>query len=145
MANKFLGSKTEIQLGDGNPSVEIFTKIPSLRPFKLPTGKRGEIDVTTMDSPEDFKEFLAALKDPGTLPFSIIYDSKDATHSALYDLKESGLDANFKVVLPPNAGLETYAFAAFVNDFEIDLDAEKEVVANVSLRITGAIDRTPAT
>lgn len=145
MADKYLGIGTEILIGDGDPSSEEFTPIPSLKDFKLPTGKRGELDVTTMDSPGEYKEFIAALKDPGTMSLVVIYDPKDEIHSQLYDLKESGDDCNFQVVLPDAAGNEQYEFAAFVNDFELDLNVEKEVDATIGLRITGAITRTPAT
>lgn len=100
-----------------------------------------EIDVTDLDSPDDFKEYIAGTRDAGELPISgNIVD--DAQVSRMYALADSRAVIPWEVQYPTGS---KWGFNAFVKSFK---DGEKtpDGVATFSstLRISGKPTFTPA-
>lgn len=100
-----------------------------------------EIDVTDLDSPEDFKEYIAGTKDAGEVSLAgNIHD--ETTVEKMMALANSRSVENWKVTYPSGA---TWDFKGFVKSFK---DGEKtpDGIASFSatIRISGAPVYTPA-
>lgn len=134
------GYGTKLQLGDG-ASPETFDDIPGLKDFSLPTGATDQIDVTAHDSPDQTKEYIAGMIETGEIGVEIFFDPNNDVHVDLYDLKDSGETRNFKVVAP-DAELTEFAFAAFVTEMEINFPVEDALTANMTLKLSGAVEMT---
>lgn len=100
-----------------------------------------EIDTTTLDSAEEFKEFIAGSKDAGTLPIEGNIVSESAV-AALLALANSRSLEQWTVTYPSGA---TWEFTAFVKSFK---DGEKTpdglATFKSDLRISGKPIYTPA-
>ena len=100
-----------------------------------------EIDVTDLDSPEDFKEYIAGTKDAGEVSFAgNIHD--ETMIEKMMSLANSRSVESWKVEYPSGA---TWAFKGFVKSFK---DGEKtpDGIASFSatIRISGAPVYKPA-
>ena len=60
-----------------------FQKIGRIRDISGPEPSVNEVDVTSNDSPEQYKEFIPGLKDGGTVSFDVVYDVRDATQTGV--------------------------------------------------------------
>lgn len=58
-----------------------FARVGGIRDVDGPSMSSDEVEVTTNDSPQQWKEFIAGLKDGGDISFDMIYDIADATQS----------------------------------------------------------------
>jgi predicted secreted protein len=100
-----------------------------------------EIDTTTLDSADEFKEFIAGSKDAGSIDLegNIVTESAVA---ALLALANSRSIEEWTVEYPSGA---TWAFSAFVKSFK---DGEKTTdglaTFKASLRVSGKPTYTPA-
>lgn len=93
-----------------------------------------EIDTTDLDSPNDYKEFIAGAKDGGEVPLAGNIKA-EATLEAMLALAESRTVESWTVTYPSGA---TWAFDAFVKMFK---DGEKNVEGlatfTATLRVSG--------
>lgn len=100
-----------------------------------------EIDVTTLDSADEYKEFIAGTKDAGevALAGNLIVEANIA---ALLALAESRSVEEYTIEYPSGAA---WVFSAFVKSFK---DGEKTVdglaTFTATLRISGKPTYTPA-
>ena len=78
MSDAFIGHGTLLQRGDGGDP-ETFTTVAEVLNISGPSLSRDTIDVTTMDSPDEWIEFIAGLNDVGEITFDLVYDSVYAT------------------------------------------------------------------
>lgn len=58
-----------------------FTKIGRIRDISGPEPAVNEVEVTSNDSPLNYKEFIPGLKDGGNVSFDMVYDVRDATQT----------------------------------------------------------------
>jgi len=93
-----------------------------------------EIDTTTLDSPNGFKEFIAGFKDAGEVPISGIIKSEDAME-AMLSLADSQKLEKWEITAPNGA---TWDFDGFVKMFE-EGEATVDGVRNFNgtIRISG--------
>ncbi len=94
-----------------------------------------EIDVTDLDSPNDFKEFIGGFKDAGEVALEGFMET-DATVVTMYTLANSRSVENWVVTYPNGAKWE---FSGFVKSFK-DMEKSVEGVAKYTsvIRISGA-------
>jgi len=107
-----------------------------------------EIDVTDLDSPNNFKEFIAGTKDAGSIDIAgnVVGDANVAT---LYALANAGTVEGFKVEFPTLTGQDTPAtweFDSYLASFkEGESSTDSLRTFTGSLRVSGAPTFTPAT
>ena len=58
-----------------------FQKIGRIRDISGPEPSVGEVEITSNDSPLNYKEFIPGLKDGGTVSFDMVYDVRDETQT----------------------------------------------------------------
>lgn len=93
-----------------------------------------EIDVTTLDSPDNFKEYIAGVMDAGEVALAG-YIKDENSMSSMYSLATSRDVKSWKVEFPDGA---TWTFSGFVKSFkegESSVDGVRNYTG--SLRISG--------
>jgi len=104
-------------------------------------GEASEIDVTSLDSPNRYREFIALLKDGGEV--SLEGFLKDSTNAEdMFELFESLEIVEWKVELPNS---DTVEFEAFVKSFKLSgIEVEGAVGFTGALRLSGSVTYTVA-
>lgn len=129
---------TLLKIGDGAGS-EVFTTIAEVKNISGPGLKLNTVEATNHDSPNKTMEVIAGLIDPGEVSFDINYQPTAATHNVttglIRDLKNR-TKRNFQLVFP-DSGSTTWAFAAFVTEFNPQEPVNNVLNAQVKLKITG--------
>jgi hypothetical protein len=114
----------------------VFTQLAEVRKMQFSGTKYDLADVTNMQS-GNFREWLPTLADAGELSFEANYIPQDSTQMSLNNDFKNALLLACQIVLPN--GLGTFAFNAYVTNFEIDLPIDKQASIIGKLKITGSI------
>jgi hypothetical protein len=105
------------------------------------TGSKADLaDVTNMDSPTAYREFLATLLDGGDVAFDCNFEPGDATQQVLNTDFQNQTSGYYKIVLPNSLGNAT--FRAFVASQDFDLPIDKQGTKALKLKITGPLTPT---
>lgn len=98
--------------------------------------ENSEIDTTDLDSPGNFKEYIAGFKEPGELPLAGILKN-DTFLEELYEMVNSQAVEQWKITTADGAA---YWFSAYLKTAK-EGEATPETVRTwtASLRITGEI------
>ena|SRR3990167_3011197 len=130
---------TLLKLGDGGGS-EVFTTIAEVKDITGPSLTGNPIDVTSHDSPSAVMEFIAGLKDGGTITFTVNFLSSNATQSYAAGLLKDWWNRtkrNFQLVFPYASPI-TWTIPALVTQFTPSEPVAGALTASVSLKVAGA-------
>lgn len=138
------GKGTQLQLSIAS----VFTAIAQLVGVGPPGMTKGTSEVT--DLSDDWKRFIASIKDGGEVTLTVEYDAATTTHATLWTkFSEAPTSSNnwgvqdWKVVFA-DAGAAEVAYSAIITNFKFDdVDNEKVVTAQLTLKISGAVTITP--
>lgn len=131
------GIGTLLKIGDGGGS-EVFTTVGEVKDITGPGLTADLVEVTNMDSPSFFKEWLAVLKDGGEVTFDINYVQTSTTQAQLVTDYGNRTRRNFQIVTT-HASPKTIAFAAFITNLGHTFPVQDAVKRAVTLKITGAV------
>ncbi len=94
---------TLLKIGDGAAPQAFLTvgRVFSIGEVKK---TRETIDVTTHDSPGDFREFIGGIRDGGTIAIQYRFAPTDAGQAALEAAAEDGEVHSFQIVFPAAIG-----------------------------------------
>ena len=137
MSEAFWARGSILQMGDGAVS-EAFASIAEITKLTPIALKRDSVDVSSHQSPDGYKEFIAGMRDAGEVDCEANWLPTNATQNNTTGLLASfhdNLNHNFKVVLPDN--LLTIGLSAHVTEFEGDLPLEKQGTLKFKLKISG--------
>ena len=125
-------------LAGGVDGAEVFSTISEVRNITGPARQQSLIEVTNMDSPNSYREYIASFLDAGNITCEVNYTNTTSQQGLISDL-ENRTKRNFQLVFVTAAGNVTYSFAAFVNKVDHSFQMAAAIVANVDLKITGPI------
>lgn len=105
-----------------------------------PELSRGEIEVTTRDSPGYWEEFIKGFKSGGNLTFDVVLDLSLASHGTaatglLSDLQNETTIPAWKVNFPHS---KTWTFDGFISAFPPASPLKDAITAGITVRTTGA-------
>jgi len=145
---------TELYILDSTNSGAEVEKIGNVTGFSGVGGTAGEINTTNFDSTA--QEFVAGLKDNGTVSVNIDWDPADASHVSL-DALVGGSNVRFLVACSEAATDPTYSsdytlptdrttldFNGSVLSFQKDAGTDDVWRGTLQIRVSGAITITPA-
>lgn len=141
---KAIGSK--LYVNEGTTSSPTWTQIANLTTIGEIGLESDEIDVTTLDSADDFKEYIGGAKDGGTIDLegNVV---TDAGLTAMYTLANSRDVKEFKIEYPAKTGETTAAFWTVTGYVSSCKDGEKTVdgllTFSSGIRVSGAPTFTP--
>lgn len=96
-----------------------------------------ELDVTTLDSADGWREYIQGYKDAGSISVEGFHDGADAGQAALIAAYQSGAAGAFVIEFPDGA---TAGFSAFVKSYTLGAaEVDGAVGFAAEMRITGAV------
>lgn len=129
---------TQWKIGDGG-GPEVFTTVADVTSVDVLDMSADTIDVSAHDSPAQWREFTAGMKDGGELSMDINYDP--AVHGTL-STAVGGNPKNMKIVMP-DAGAAEVAFAGIITGFSAQAPFDDKLSATVTVKVTGVPVITP--
>lgn len=133
------GIGTTLKVGDG-ASAEVFTLIGEVKNVNGPNVSNEQIEVTNLDSPNNFKEFIGGLKDGGEIQFEMNW-IKGTKQTQIRDDVVSATLRNYQIVWPTSPST-TAVISAFPTSFAITAEPNAAITASVSLKLSGDITWT---
>lgn len=95
------------------------------------------MDMTTLDSDGQYREFAGGFKDGGEVPVSGFFEPGDtAGQNALYTAFESGVATAFSIVFPAAMGA-SWLFNGVVTGYGTDADMEDFVTFDATIKVSG--------
>lgn len=134
-SNAFAGVGTQLKRGNG-ASAEVFTALAEINSISGPSNDTQEIEVTSLDSTDGWREYILGFKDGGELTFEMNFTY--AAYSILFGDWDDRVAVNFQLVLS-DTGATTFSFAALVKSCPVLVPFDDKVTANITLRITGPV------
>jgi predicted secreted protein len=92
-----------------------------------------DYDVTTHDSPGQWREFIGGLKDGGTLSADLNFDP--ALHGAILDAVKDTHD--IKITLPADADSAEVTFAGYINTMSAAAPHDGQLEAEIAIKVSG--------
>jgi len=115
--------------------------IAQVRSISGPGLSMDTIDVTSHDSTGAWREFVAGLIDGGEFSLELIFDPDNTGHANLRTDLTSRTSNTYDIrFVDPTP--QIWSFTGFVTAFAPEASADGDLVANVTVKTTGAITVT---
>jgi predicted secreted protein len=113
--------------------------IAELTSISGPTETMGPIDVTSHDSPDTYREFVAGLRDGGDISFEGNFIKGDATGQiAMHTDFQAGSKKAWIIKLPDwAAGVPQISGNGYVTAFSISYPYEDKISFSATIKVTG--------
>jgi predicted secreted protein len=121
---------TQWQIHDGVSSYDAVAEVTNIDLLDVDV---EDLDVTSHDSPEEWREFIGGLKDGGELSFEINFDP--AVHAELLDLL--GVTRDHKLVLPAAADDAEVDFQGHISSLSAAAPHDDKLSATASVKVSG--------
>lgn len=114
------------------------TNIGTVTKLGSPQMKRTSIDVTTLSSPNGFKEFIAGIADPGKFSIDGFFDTADSGQNLLYSKYVSGAIDTYALTFPSLVGA-SWTATCFIDELQLGVEADttKALEFKASLQVIG--------
>lgn len=110
--------------------------ISDLTSIGSPSISQDEIDVTTLDSAGEYREFIAGFKDAGEVSISGFFVPSDVGQAAVYAALESGDVQPFEIIYPAALGA-SWNFEGFISAYNITAELEDAIAFDATIRVSG--------
>jgi predicted secreted protein len=115
-----------------------FVTIASVSDGDGPNESRESIETTAHDSPNQYREFVKGLKDPGDANITINWDPGNLTHQVLRgDFQEKAMRDYRIVFLPGDLDEATVTFRAMITDMGIAFPIDDKFEQELTFKISG--------
>lgn len=119
-----------------------YTAIPEVKGIAVPTITTEYPEVTNLDSPDGFREYIKGLKDPGEITLTCGYTPAGMTQQ----LADQALPdaAYYRVTLRPAPSQSTgdrFTFRGFPTPTPVDNGVGEPMDMSIQIRITGNVVR----
>jgi len=106
-----------------------------------PSGSRGEIDVTSMNSAA--KEYLMALPDFGDVTLTINYMGTDAVQNTFYaDFISTAAPKRKGCIKLTDSASHAIIFEGYAKQYQFSMSPEQAITAQLGIRISGSATLT---
>lgn len=128
------GYGTLFGIGDG-ATPEVFTNLAEVLDVTPPNEQTDKVEVTHMQSPDQTKEFIPGMTDPGQCSFDINFLPGVDDDAAIQLLRHPSGVQNFQITFPNGA---TWTFAGFLTDYAPKAPVNDRMRATVTFKVTGS-------
>lgn len=127
---KALGTKLTV----GKTTPVTVAKLTSIGGIEL---TKDTIDVTTLDSEDGYREFIAGLKDGGEVSLEGLLNLETGKgQKEIYDLFENDEVQDFAIVFPPKLNA-SWEFKGIVTGFSTSEDLEDPLSFGATIKVSG--------
>lgn len=130
MAKRALGTK--LKIGE-TVSAKVIGELTSI---SSPSMSAETIDVTTLDSEGEYREFIGGFKDGGEVSASGYFNPQDAGQAAVYAALESGETTPFAIEFPAALGAK-WEFKGVVTSYQTNADLEEAIGFEITIKVSG--------
>jgi len=118
-------------------SGSIWETIAEINAIVGPGAKRDAIDTTTFDTEEGYREFITGFRDGDQVALNMSF-----TRETFEVMVNDFLDDEYKYyqILFPDTDESVIAFEGFVNKLPVELSADDQIKANISIKVTGELE-----
>lgn len=134
-------ARTVTATSGGTNGTEVFTTVAEIKNLAGPQREQSIIEVTHMESPNAYREYIASLLDAGEVTFGMNFTNVTSQANVVSDL-ENRVVRNFQIVFITAAATKTFSFATLITKIDHSFDMEAAIAANVTLKVTGPITTT---
>lgn len=122
------------------------TLLGEVKTTGFPQDETDEIEVTHLNSPDRYKEFIQGLIDAGEFNLTLNYVPGSATDILLTAAKGTGTVRKARIVVPDDSGTGAadwnFTFPAFVKKYAPDeMQPNEAITATVTIRIAGVVEQ----
>ncbi|KKM90809.1 hypothetical protein LCGC14_1234810 [marine sediment metagenome] len=128
-----IGLGTLLQRDDGASGWDTITEITNL---DGPSGSLDVIDVTHMESADNYREFIAGLLDGGEVSMELQWSPQTANQLLLLTDHQARTNQNWRIVTPAAIGL-TWTFSGFVTAYSPASPVDGKNTCSATIKITG--------
>jgi len=114
---------------------DAYVAIGLARDVSGPSLSVNTIDITTKDSANRVREYIAGLRDGGEVSFDILYDPNNTQHALIKTDLKAGTVSNWKVEFGGTA--DFVVFPAFVTGWNLNGPMDGEMSADITLKVSG--------
>ena len=129
---------TEATLGWNTIIQRAGVTVPEVRSIEGPVLDAPFEDVTHMESPSGYREYIVTLRDPGEVTLTINFDPKNVVHQNLLDDFVNNTLSAYTLAWA-GAGQPTWSFSAYVSRIAPSSPSDAARSAVVTLRVSGAV------
>lgn len=137
-SNAVAGVGAQFRRWDANAtsSAGAWEAIAEVTAISGPDKSRETIDVTSLDSTDGYREFIAGFRDAGSVSLSMNF-TRDTYEKMNTDF-ESDQKVNYEIVLPDadNTSLE---FTGLVTELPLEITGDDRITADVTIKISGKV------
>ena len=114
----------------------VWEDIASLLSISGPSSTRDTVDSTTLGDEDGFRDFIAGLKDGGTMNFDLLFNK--GQYTGLIDDFDTDTPATYQIFF---AGAQAGAiqFEGLITDFPMSIPLDDKVSISVTIKVTGGI------
>lgn len=126
--------------GDGGTT---FENIPEAKGLVVPTVETDYPEVTSLDSPNGFREFIPGLKDAGQISIPAGYTTAGYAEAVGY--QTNGTLVEFKTTMPLETGqtvADTFEFTGYVTAALETNEIGEPIAMNINIRTSGDVTFT---
>jgi hypothetical protein len=144
MADPRIGWGGELHLSTDETEANL-VELEDVRSVGFPSIEVDEHEVTSLKSPDRFKEFIAGLKDGGEFPAEFNYKPGEATDLML-TAATGGTRRAVRIVVPDDSGTGAadwnFTFLAFVKRYAPDtMEPNAPITATATFRVARAVQQ----
>ena len=132
-----IGYGVTLAVSDAAPAVTPVNTIGQITNFTPPSATRDIIDVTSSDSPNFAREFIAGLIDFGEASAEINWDLGTPSDLLLKSLLTERTPRTWRATFSQYTPARTLTFTAFLTGYEPDAPLEDKMTATITLKVTG--------
>lgn len=126
------GAKLWVQNGTG-----AITRIGQIMDVSGPSLQTTDVDVTTNDSPQHTKEYIASLIDAGELGFPVLFSSRDAYETLrTFQINQTTLKVMLLLPSEPNV---LVTCSGYVKELSGETPMEEAITNQVTFMVTGVV------
>jgi len=129
------GVGTVFQRWDGTQWVSI----AEINAIVGPNAKRDNIDTTSFDTEEGYREFITGFRDGDVLSLSMNF-TRDTFEIMVNDFLDD--ECQYYQILFPDEDATVLAFEGLVNQLPLELDVSDKIKANISIKVTGQLEES---
>ena len=128
-----IGYGSEFAISDDQTTTGIFTAVAGITAITPPGYSRDAIDVSDMDSPDQFREYIAGMMDAGEvgLELNFVAVAADKFIAAM-----TAGEGGFRITIPGAAPV-LWTFLGIVTNYQPSDPFDDKMTASVTIKING--------
>lgn len=133
-----IGYGVTLSVSDASPAVTPTNAVGAITSFTPPNPTRDIIDVTSSDSPNMAREFIAGLIDYGEAGFEMLWEINNTADALLRAIILERKPRTWRATFSQFTPARTVTFLGYLTGYERAAPLEDKMMATITIKVTGA-------